>query len=84
MSICRSVEYVTIQPRCRAFWKRASARCSKYGAPIADAQIDPVVDYLVRYWNRDGATKTQRRLRFADIGKRPTVPELPEILNAFM
>jgi sulfite dehydrogenase len=48
--ICHSVEYVTIQPKMqRAFWKAGVQKMQqKYGAPIPDAQVDPVVDYLVR------------------------------------
>ena len=48
--ICHSVEYVTMQPPMpRAFWKSSVQKMQqKYGAPITDAQIDPLVDYLTR------------------------------------
>jgi sulfite dehydrogenase len=48
--ICHSVEYVTIQPKMqRAFWKAGVQKMQqKYGAPITDAQVEPLVDYLVR------------------------------------
>ena len=48
--ICHSVEYVTMQPPMpRAFWKSAVQKMQqKYGAPITDAQIDPLTDYLTR------------------------------------
>src|SRR3954463_13348030 len=48
--LCHSVEYVTMQPPMpRAFWKSAVQKMQqKYGAPITDAQVDPVVDYLTR------------------------------------
>jgi sulfite dehydrogenase len=48
--ICHSVEYVTMQPPMpRAFWKASVQKMQqKYGAPITDAQVDPIVDYLTR------------------------------------
>src|SRR5215471_4103780 len=48
--ICHSVEYVTMQPPMpRAFWKSAVVKMQqKSGAPITDAQIDPLTDYLTR------------------------------------
>lgn len=48
--ICHSVEYITTQPPMgRAFWKSSVQKMQqKYGAPITDAQIEPVVDYLTR------------------------------------
>ena len=48
--ICHSVEYVTMQPRmARAFWKGSVVKMQqKYGAPIPDGQIEPLVDYLIR------------------------------------
>jgi sulfite dehydrogenase len=48
--ICHSVEYVTMQPPMpRAFWKSAVVKMQqKFGAPITDAQVDPLADYLTR------------------------------------
>ena len=48
--ICHSVEYVTSQPPMpRAFWKASVTKMQqKYAAPITDAQIDPLVDYLTK------------------------------------
>jgi sulfite dehydrogenase len=48
--ICHSVEYVTMQPpMARPFWKSAVQKMQqKYAAPITDAQIEPLVDYLTR------------------------------------
>jgi sulfite dehydrogenase len=48
--ICHSVEYITTQPKMpRAFWKAGVQKMQqKYGAPISDEQVEPVVDYLVK------------------------------------
>lgn len=48
--ICHSVEYVTSQPLMgRVFWKASVVKMQqKYGAPITDSQVEPVVDYLTR------------------------------------
>jgi sulfite dehydrogenase len=48
--ICHSVEYVTMQPPFgRAFWKGSVQKMQqKYGAPIPDAQVESLVDYLTR------------------------------------
>jgi len=48
--ICHSVEYVTMQPPMpRAFWKSAVLKMQqKYAAPITEAQVDPLTDYLTR------------------------------------
>src|SRR6516225_4770593 len=60
--ICHSVEYVTMQPPMpRAFWKSAVQKMQqKYGAPITDAQIDPLTDYLTR--NYGVSTNTAQAL----------------------
>jgi len=78
--ICHSVEYVTIQPKMqRAFWKAGVQKMQqKYGAPITDAQIDPVVDYLVRNYgivtNAPGTTATATQV--ADTGKATDGPSV--------
>src|ERR1043166_1544795 len=48
--ICHSVEYVSIQPPMpRPFWKSSVQKMQqKYGAPIPEEQIEPLVDYLVK------------------------------------
>src|SRR5437762_4097460 len=48
--ICHSVEYVTMQPPLgRVFWKGSVQKMQqKYGAPISDAQVEPLVDYLTK------------------------------------
>src|SRR6266550_2668471 len=48
--ICHSVEYISTQPKMqRAFWKAGVQKMQqKYGAPISDAQVEPLVDYLVK------------------------------------
>jgi sulfite dehydrogenase len=48
--ICHSVEYVSTQPAMgKAFWKASVIKMQqKYGAPIPDAQVDPLADYLVK------------------------------------
>src|SRR3954471_14445483 len=48
--ICHSVEYVTTQPpMLRAFWKASVQKMQqKYGAPVPEAQVEPLVDYLTR------------------------------------
>jgi sulfite dehydrogenase len=47
---CHSVEYVVIQPPMqRAFWKAEVQKMQqKYGAPIPEAQVEAVVDYLTK------------------------------------
>ena len=46
--LCHSVEYVTMQPPMpRAFWKSSVVKMQKkFGAPITDAEVDPLADYL--------------------------------------
>src|SRR5712671_1516330 len=48
--ICHSVEYVTMQPPMpRPFWKSSVQKMQqKYGAPIPDAQVEELADYLAR------------------------------------
>jgi sulfite dehydrogenase (cytochrome) subunit B len=54
---CHSADYVTTQPRSfadpRAFWGAEVAKMQKaYGAPIADADVQPIVEYLVSTYGR--------------------------------
>jgi cytochrome c5 len=48
-SACHSAAYVYTQPRLtRAQWKAEVAKMkAAYGAPVADADVDAIVDYLV-------------------------------------
>jgi mono/diheme cytochrome c family protein len=55
--VCHSAQYVTTQPVFpRAFWKASVEKMQKkYGAPIPDEQIAPLVEYLVHtYGNEKG------------------------------
>ena len=57
---CHSVDYVQMQPVSpRAYWKSSVAKMQKtFGAPIPDAAVDPIVDYLVKTYGaeRSGAS----------------------------
>jgi hypothetical protein len=46
--MCHSVEYVATQPRMpRKFWEATVKKMKdKYGAPVPDAQVSALVDYL--------------------------------------
>src|SRR5712691_9858886 len=48
--VCHSVEYVSTQPPMpRTFWKSSVQKMQqKYGAPIPEEQVEPLVDYLVK------------------------------------
>ena len=48
---CHSVEYVKYQPSSspRTYWQATVIKMQKtFGAPIPDAMVEPLVDYLVR------------------------------------
>jgi sulfite dehydrogenase len=47
--VCHSVEYITTQPRFpRNFWATSVKKMrEKYGAEIPEAQVEPLLDYLV-------------------------------------
>ncbi len=54
---CHSAEYVTTQPRTfrdpRAFWTSEVVKMQKaYGAPVADADVPAIVDYLVAAYGK--------------------------------
>jgi cytochrome c551/c552 len=53
--ICHSEDYVAIQPALpRTFWKSNVQKMQqKYGAPIPDNQIDPLVSYLATTYGAD-------------------------------
>src|SRR6266436_4611708 len=48
--VCHSVEYVSTQPPFpRAFWKSSVQKMQqKYGAPIPEEQVEPLLDYLTK------------------------------------
>ena len=57
---CHSAEYISTQPRNlanpRAFWNAEVAKMQKaYGAPVADADVPAIVDYLVQTYGTDGS-----------------------------
>lgn len=54
---CHSAEYITTQPRGlanpRAFWTAEVTKMQKaYGAPVADADVPAIVDYLVQAYGK--------------------------------
>ncbi|MBI4624887.1 MAG: cytochrome c [Verrucomicrobia bacterium] len=56
---CHSADYVSTQPRLsRAAWTAGVQKMkAKYGAPIQDNQVDPLVEYLVRNYGTEPAKK---------------------------
>jgi sulfite dehydrogenase len=53
---CHSVEYVRYQPSSspRAYWQATVTKMQKiFGAPIPDAQVGPLVDYLTRAYGSE-------------------------------
>jgi mono/diheme cytochrome c family protein len=53
--VCHSAHYVSTQPVLpRAFWKASVEKMQKkYGAPIPDDQIAPLVEYLVHTYGNE-------------------------------
>ena len=54
---CHSSEYISTQPRNlanpRAFWTAEVAKMQRaYGAPVADADVPAIVDYLVATYGK--------------------------------
>ena len=54
---CHSSEYISIQPRTftnpRAFWMSEVVKMQKaYGAPVEDADMTKIVDYLVATYGK--------------------------------
>jgi sulfite dehydrogenase len=59
--VCHSVEYVTTQPALpRAYWSFSVKKMrDKFGAPIPEDQVDPLVNYLsVNYGSETNLTLT--------------------------
>jgi len=54
-STCHSAEYVQYQPNSnRAYWWAATVKMQKvFGAPIPDAAIEPIADYLVKTYGME-------------------------------
>lgn len=53
---CHSVEYVKYQPSSspRTYWQATVTKMQKtFGAPIPDAFVDPLVDYLVKTYGAE-------------------------------
>src|SRR5437762_2082914 len=53
--LCHSADYVSTQPRLpRASWKASVQKMrDKYGAPLPENQIGPLVDYLVKNYGAE-------------------------------
>lgn len=54
--ICHSADYVSTQPpgSSRAYWQATVEKMRKtFGAPLPDAQIAPLVDYLVKNYGTE-------------------------------
>jgi cytochrome c551/c552 len=53
--ICHSVEYVATQPPLpTAFWAASVKKMrEKYGAPIPEEQVEPLVNYLAKHYGSD-------------------------------
>jgi len=54
---CHSAEYISTQPRGlanpKAFWTAEVVKMQKaYGAPVADADVPAIVDYLVQTYGK--------------------------------
>ena len=50
--VCHSVEYVVTQPPSpRSFWAASVKKMrEKYGAAVADEQVEPLLDYLTKHY----------------------------------
>jgi sulfite dehydrogenase len=59
--ICHSEDYVAIQPPLpRAFWKSNVQKMQqKYGAPIPEEQVEPLVDYLAKAYGADTGIRSE-------------------------
>lgn len=52
---CHSVEYLRTQPpSSRTYWQATVVKMQKtFGAPIPDASVEPIVDYLARTYGTE-------------------------------
>jgi sulfite dehydrogenase len=55
--VCHSVEYISTQPTLpRTYWQGAVAKMQqKFGAPIDTANVEAIVDYLVKNYGAEKA-----------------------------
>ena len=55
--LCHSADYVSTQPRLsRTTWKATVLKMrEKYGAPMPEDKVDPLVDYLVKTYGAEKA-----------------------------
>jgi sulfite dehydrogenase len=60
---CHSVDYTKYQPPTspRSYWKATVTKMQKtFGAPIPDAQLDAIVDYLVKTYGAEKLAETPK------------------------
>jgi cytochrome c551/c552 len=75
--ICHSVEYVTTQPPLPgSFWAASVKKMrDKFGAPLPEAQIEPLVSYLTKHYGVD--TNTPAGSAPAGTATASPAPDLP-------
>lgn len=61
---CHSADYVRTQPVLpRTFWKAVVTKMQKtFGAPIPDAALEPIIDYLAKTYGTDRPPAPPARL----------------------
>ena len=60
---CHSVDYIRVQPtgKSRTAWKASVVKMQKtFGAPIPDAALDPIAEYLVKTYGAERAAAGTR------------------------
>ena len=59
-SMCHSADYISTQPTLsRDKWKALVVKMKKiHGAPIPEAEVDPIVDYLVKNYGDEAPAKS--------------------------
>jgi cytochrome c551/c552 len=64
---CHSVEYVVTQPPSpRTFWATSVKKMrEKYGAAVAEEQIEPLLDYLTKHYGIDGTNRAASAATFS-------------------
>ena len=70
--ICHSEDYVAIQPPLpRTFWKSNVQKMQqKYGAPIPEEQVEPLVDYLTKTYSADSGVKSEGNASSQKLGSK--------------
>jgi cytochrome c551/c552 len=78
--ICHSVEYVTTQPAFpRAFWAATVKKMQeKYGAPLPEAQVEPLVAYLTKHYGVE--TNVPAAPTASSVAATPAVPKTGEAI----